>query len=166
MVHHVLENLRTDEFAVRFSLVSNLRAVHRALQRSKEVEELRSALCTGEVTEETLSVFTTSLLKDFEGGKRFPHELALAAVAVALETRPTPFAEEFVLDLARLELAELPIAIRVARKACQERLAVSASKTKIVPLVGEEALSAGWQKAPECRRVFVSQSEERFELGV
>ncbi len=107
---------------------------------------------------------SAALLGNFECGKRFPYELALAAIPVALATRPTPFAEEFVLDLARLELAELPIAIRVAREACQERLAVSASKTKMFTLVGEEAVPTEWRRAGESRQVMVGQSIERFEL--
>ena len=90
MVDRVLENLKTGEFALRFSFISDPRAVHRALRRSKDVEKLRSALRAGEVTEEALRVFSAALLGDFECGKRFPHELALAATAVALETRPTP----------------------------------------------------------------------------
>ena len=164
MAHQVLEALKTDEFALRFSYISSPRAIHRALQRSKDVEMLQLALQTGEITEETLRGFSAALLRDLEYGRRFPHELAIAAIAVALEARPTPFAEEFVMDLARLELPELPIAIRVAREACRELLRLPSNKTKAFSIAREEAPIAEWQRAPDARRVMVSQSEVSFEL--
>ncbi len=164
MTHKVLETLKTDEFAVRFSYISNPRAIHRALQRSEEVETLQLALRNGEITEEAIRGFSTALLRDLEYGQRFPNELAIAAIAVALESRPTSFAEEFVMDLARLELPELPIAIRVARGACQELLQLPGNKTKVFRIAEEEELTADWQWAPEARQVVVSQSEVSFEL--
>lgn len=164
MTHRVLESLKTDEFAFRFSFISNPIAVHRTLQRSEDVENLRLALRNGEITEETLRAFSGTLLRELEHGKRFLHELAIAAIAVALETRPTPFAEEYTLDLARLDLAEMPIAIRVARKACQERLKLPANITKLFTLPNEEGLSDGWLRAPDSRHVMVGQSKQSFEL--
>jgi hypothetical protein len=165
MTHRVLGSLKTDEFAMGFSFISNPSAVHRALQRSKDVENLRLALRTGEITEETLRAFCASLLKDLEHGQRHHHEMAFAAIAVALETRPTPFAEEYVLDLARLELAELPIAIRVARKACQERLKLPGNKTKVFTLPHDDiGPPDDWQTVAKCRQVIVGHSEHRFEL--
>lgn len=162
MAHRALESLKTDNFALRFSFISNPSAVHRALQRSEDVENLRLALRNGEITEETLRAFSGNVLRELEHGKRLHHELALAAIAVALEIRPTPFAEEYVLDLARLELAELPIAIRVARKACQERLKLTGNTTKVFISANEEG--ADWQRAPDPRQVMVGQSDQCFEL--
>ncbi len=166
MFHRVLESLKTDEFALRFSFISNPRAVHRAMQRSGDVEHLRLALRSGEVTEDTLRAFSADLLREMEYGKRFPHELALAAIGVALETWATAFAEEFILDLARLELAELPVAIRVAREACRERLRLPGNKTRVFVFAEDEGLPTEWQTAPESRKVMVGQSEVCFELGV
>ncbi len=165
MAHPLLENLKKDEFACKFSFISNPRAIHGVMQRSEDVKSLRAALLAGELTEETIRKFSESLLDNFESGKQFPYESALAAIAVALETRPTPFAEEFTLDLARLDRAELAIAIRVARWACQERLAVSASKTKTFALANEGALSPVWRPVAKSRQVSVGQSEGRFEVG-
>lgn len=164
MAHRVLEKLKSDEFVMKFSFISNPRAVHGALQRSEEVRDLRSALRSGEITDETLRSFTAELLSHLEEGRLFEHELALAAIAVALETRSTAFAEEYVLDLARLELAELPAAIRVAREACRERLKLPGNTTKVVTLSDEEVVPGDWQVAGEDRRVAVGQSEENFEL--
>ena len=115
MIHHSLLDLTDDNFLIDYSLISNSRALHRALRTSKQVEHLRIALGQGELTEKSLRDFVATLLRDLEYGKKFPHDIALAAMAVALETRPTAFAEEFVLDLARLDLAEFPMATRVAK---------------------------------------------------
>jgi len=166
MAHRVLESLKTDEFAFGFSFVSSPAAVHRALQRSEYVENLRLALNRGEITEETLRAFSASLLRNLEHGKRLQHELALAAIAVTLETRPTSFAEEYVLDLARLELAELPIAIRVARKACHERLKLTGNMVKAFTLANAKSQYRDWQRAPDARQVMVGQLDQRIELEV
>ncbi len=161
----VLENLKNDEFAIKFSFISNPRAIYLALCRSEYVTNLRSALRSGEVTEETIRVFSANLLRELEYGKRFPYELALAAIAVTLETRSTPFAEEFILDLASLNLSELSIAIRVAREACQERLKHPANKTKCFSIGENEDLLTEWQIAPESRPVAVGQSDEYFKFA-
>lgn len=152
MAHAVLDNLKTDAFALRFSFISNPLAVHRALQRSAHVESVRLALGSGEISEETLRTFCANVLRELEHGKRLPHELAIAAIAVALETRPTSFAEEYVLDLARLDLAELPIAIRVARKACRERMTLPGNKTKAFTLGTEWALQVIGGRLPTLER--------------
>jgi hypothetical protein len=125
---------------------------------------LRSALQSGEVTEDTLRVFSATLLRDLEYGRRFPHELAIAAMAVALESRPTPFAEEFVMDLARLELPELPVAIRVARECCRELLRHPSTRTEVFSITEDETSIVDWQWAPKARQVMVSHSEVTLEL--
>jgi hypothetical protein len=65
------------------------------------------------------------LMKDFRIGQHFEHEIAIAAMAVALEKRSTAFAEEFLVDLAKLRLAEMPLCIRVARECVKHRMAMT-----------------------------------------
>lgn len=164
MFHSTLENLKSDEFACRFSFISNPRAVHRALQRSEDVKKLRSALGSGEVTERSLREFCADLLRDLKYGSRFPHEFAIAAMAVAIENWPTPFADEFITDLGKLELRELPIAIRVAREARREFLRLPGNKTKMVAFAGEGNIITEWQTVSNVHRVLVDKSEEVFAL--
>ena len=57
MDHHVLAKIKSDEFAVRFALISNPRAVHRALQRSEEIEDLKIAVAQEQISEGTLRRF-------------------------------------------------------------------------------------------------------------
>lgn len=147
MTHRVLEELKSDELELQLSFVSNPRAIHHALQRNSCVRKVRSAMNSGEVTEDTIRQFCAKLLRELRFGSRFEHEFALAAIAVALETRVTSFADEFILDLARLELAEMPVAIRVARVACQERLKLPANQTKLFSWSDQEPLQVDWQRA-------------------
>ena len=148
-----------------FSFVSSPRAVHCALQRSDEVGKLRRALKSGEVTEEAIRVCIAELLSELETGRRLPHELAIAAITVALECRPSPFAEEFILDLARLKLAELPIAIRVARRASEEWLQLSGSKSKFFTLADPETSATELKLTGIAPEVLVDDEVEWCNLG-
>ena len=162
--HSALEHLKTDAFASQYSLLSNARAVHRALQRSSAVEHVRLALCRGEITEDTIRDFCAELLHRLDYGTRHPHEVALAALAVALESRSTAFAEEFDMDLARLELAEIPMAIRVARESCTVRLKLPANKTKMFTFPDGEPRPTDWQTRSSPPPVRVGEAIGRFEL--
>jgi hypothetical protein len=164
MIHRSLSDLTDDSFVIDYSVISSPPALHRALRASKQVEHLRIALGRGELTEKSLRDSVATLLRDLEYGKKFPHDLALATIAVALETRPTAFAEEYVLDLARLDLAEFPMAIRVARLASLERAKLTANKTKSFLWTIGEISFIEWQRAPEPHPISVSQVRESFEL--
>jgi hypothetical protein len=151
MASQELANLTSDCFEAEYAFISNPKAVHRALQRSEEVKQLRTALNSGTVPEPLVREFCIDLLRTLEYGKRFPDELALAAVAVTLENRPTAFAREFVTELARLELSEMPVAIRVAREAEKELGKLSGNKTKVILdtrgafMTSMGSLSTEWQ---------------------
>jgi hypothetical protein len=133
---NVLEQLKSDEFAVGVGFLSTPRSLRQFLTRSREVLAVREALRQGAISEDAIRRFVSSLMADFRRGERFPHELALAALAVALETRPSDFAEEFVQDLARLDLEELSLCVRVARECGQQRAFVSRQAVKVFRLRG------------------------------
>src|SRR5687768_8742705 len=100
--------LTTDEFIASIGAVSSPKALRKHLMQCAEVQAVRKALADGLITEATIERFTDELMDDFVRGTHFPHELALAALAVALETRHTDFAENYLLDLARLmKIAEV-----------------------------------------------------------
>ena len=111
-----LERLTSDELFLSVAGLSTPNALHRFLGTRYEVAEVREALREGAISEEALRRFLSRLTEDFRRGERFVHELAFAALAVAMETRPTSFAEEFLQDLARLQIGEISIATRVARE--------------------------------------------------
>ncbi len=86
-IHPKLDSLTTDEFALRLGVISNARAIHRRLQVCEEVHDIRSALLSGEISEESIEKFRAELLREYSPGQLFPHEMALAAIAVVLEMR-------------------------------------------------------------------------------
>lgn len=129
MCRKVLDELISDSFVLSLGFLSTPTTLRRQLLRSKEVREVREALQQGAITEKTIREFVSSLLASFRVGARFEHELALATLAVVLERRPSDFAEEFLLDLAKLKLAEMPLCIRVARECLKHRPTVTRNKT-------------------------------------
>lgn len=110
-----LSKLISQEFRIRVGAVSSPAALRRYLMHCKEVRDARSALAEGRISEQGILRLTDTLMEDFHRGSQFPHELALAALAVVLESRRTKFAEDYLIDLARLvKISEMDIGPRVA----------------------------------------------------
>lgn len=124
----VLRDLLSEEFDVSAGFLGTPTGLYRFLHRRQEVSAVREALRQGALTEGTIRRFAVSLLDDLHPGTRFSHELAISALAVALESRPTDFAEEFLRDLARLKIAEMSLSIRVARECRKHRMEMSRTK--------------------------------------
>ena len=118
----LLERLKSDAFAAEAVFLSTPGALRRVLVGTSEVRAVKQALRQGAITEDSLRRFVADLMTDLRRGERFPHEMALAAVAVVLEMRPTDFADEFLHDLSALRLSEMSLCIRVARECLQHRL--------------------------------------------
>ena len=147
MSARILEQLTSDDFAVSAGSLSMPSSLRRFLQRTPEVAAVKEALKQEAITERTLRQFVSSLLQDLRRGERFPHELAIAALAVVLETRPTDFADEFLHDLARLELAEMSLCVRVARECLRYRSGLTRNMTKhfgVAPADGEAMWLGSW----------------------
>jgi hypothetical protein len=121
----LLESLKSEEFNDAVGFVLPPPALRQQLRAMKEVQRLRTVLESGDLSEETLRDFVSSLMRELRQGERFPHELALAALAVVLESRPTAFAEEFLHGLARLQLAEMVHAPRVAVECLKHRVSLT-----------------------------------------
>ena len=130
----VLERLQSVDFSVAVGFHSNPAVLRRGLARMPEIAAVRAALTQGAITEEGIRRFVSCLMEGFTRGKHFAHDDALAALCVALETRPTDFAEEFLHDLGRLELAELGMCIRVARECLKRRVTVARRRHKVLDL--------------------------------
>ena len=109
MCRRLLDQLISDSFVVSAGVVSTPQAIRRFLLGAQEVRGIREALHQSAITEDTIREFVSALLAGFHVGSRFENEMALAALAVVLERRATDFAEEFLFDLAKLRLAEMPI---------------------------------------------------------
>lgn len=139
-----LNALTSDEFFLSLGVSATAPGLLRALRRSPFVKELRESLATGEVTERGVRLFVARLMREFRPGVQFFHEPALAALAVALENRSTAFAEEYLLDLARLKhIAEMELAPRVAAASIKRWMKVS--KKVVTKRYGNNTLSDFWK---------------------
>lgn len=143
MSARVLQQLTSDDFAVSAGFLSTPGSLRRFFHQAKEVAAIKEALRQEAITESTLRGFVSSVLRDLRCGERFPHQLAIAAIAVVLETRPTTFADEFLHDLSRLGLAEMSMCIRVARECLKHRVNLAHNKTKVLRLP-DDGFSRAW----------------------
>ena len=110
-----LIDLLSDELKIAAGAGSSPSVVRRFLLQCDKVRGVRKALAEGLLTEASVERFTEILMKDFVRGEQFKHELPLAALAVAIESRRTKFTEDYLLDLARLsKISEMDLAPRVA----------------------------------------------------
>lgn len=164
--HRTLRRLLDEQFLTQYGLVATPQALRAALLHSGYVGELRRALAAEEIADESIRKFVSSVLSAWRTGYLFPYDVALAAIAVVLETRATPFADEFLTDLGRLDRAELPMAIRVARRALGEhgRMTATINLTGNVTLADPQI--SGWQPAPPLFSQKLAEcSTESYEYG-
>jgi|GEM_PF-2087532 len=128
----VLEQLKSDEFQAKTGFVATAPALRRLLLRTPEVRALRQALISGALTERRIQAFVRSLLSTLRSGVPMQHDLALAALAVALEKRGTAFAGEYLHTLASLQAAEMSMSIRVARESLKSRTSLSGTERTFI----------------------------------
>jgi hypothetical protein len=131
MAHRVLDRLLSVPFQASMTFAPTPTALHRMLERSPEVRKIQRGLQRGEITEATIEQFVASLMKGLKQGERFQDEVPLAALAVALQSRSSPFADSFLHQLAGLKLAEMSTCVRVARECLDQRVHVAKSKAAL-----------------------------------
>src|SRR5690349_12486915 len=107
MTSRHLQFLLTDEFGDAVGFIPPPAVLHRVLQRAPGVHAVRLALRHGEITEPLVREFVASLAAGYSPGRALPGDLALAALAVAMEYWPPSYAEEFLCHLASLNLVEM-----------------------------------------------------------
>lgn len=129
-MNKLLQTLASEAFAVKVGFLLPPLALRRQLQRFEAVRQIERAVREGAITETEVQEFTGDVVRHFQPGFLLPGELALAALAVALQFCPQDFAEEYLCHLARLNLAELRTAIRVARECLTARHARPKNQVK------------------------------------
>ena len=117
----VLDRLTGDEFHKSIGPILPPRALRQVLLQSEHVQQVIYALAQGEITDDSIRDFVSALTANFVQGQKFPDDLALAALAVVLERRPTDFADEYLRGLAKLRLTEMVISANVARECLEQR---------------------------------------------
>ena len=118
--NRLLTALQTDDFGVVCYGVASPEAQRNVLDRQPLVRAIREAYRRGSLTEKEIREFADWLLEGLERGCRVPYEEAFSAIAVALEPIHDAFTDEYINDLAALQIAEMPYATRIAR-ICQKQ---------------------------------------------
>src|SRR5579864_7034438 len=103
MLNLLLRRLETEGFQDSVGFLLPAPALRRVLQHSQDVRNLTNGIRFGEIDEREIRAFVSGLMYHFRHGELFRHNLALAALAVAVEHWRGPFAEEYLLDLVRVQ---------------------------------------------------------------
>lgn len=91
------------------------RVIRLRLLASPEVQEIVRGYREGVITAGDIRELVNSLLRDHINEEVFPFQVALSALAVALEPFRDSFAEEYLLDLASLSVRGFELCSRVAK---------------------------------------------------
>ena len=144
MRKNALHNLTSAEFVASLGATSSPVGLRRALQKNETVQVLKTAIWQGEVSEKAMQAFAEMLTAKFKPGKYFTYETALAAIAVAIESRKTDFTEHYLLDLARIDIEEMPMAPRVAQLCYKHWQTLPRTKEKSAP-ASPTSIQATWR---------------------
>jgi hypothetical protein len=107
--------LDSEDIAQVVLTVATPNALCGILRTHKDVEAVRRYLFdNADDARQAIEEYVRERLIDLKPKIHFPHEPAICALAVALETLPMPAAGDFLYELAALKIAEMPISSRVA----------------------------------------------------
>ena len=134
---NALRDLQNEDIQTKSSVISTAEALRAFLQYRLEVVSLRRAVEAGEIAPTDIKEYVDELLRSFLTGTKFLYEIDLAAIAMALETYPEPFAEKYLEDLSRLHIQELPLAPRVARLCLTRRRKVVSGVTDRTEVISD-----------------------------
>jgi hypothetical protein len=135
--------LDSEEIAQVVFTVASPKAVCSILRAHSHVKAARRHLENAYEARRDIEEFVRERLVDLKSKTYFPHEPALCALAVALETLPMPAAEDFLSELAALRIAEMPLSPRIAALCLKRRRELFASNTLAVFEVASPLLSSG-----------------------
>ena len=125
--------LKSEELDLDIPPTSSPRIFRDLLHARPQVQLVKGELANGQLSEQTVRQFINDLMQLFVRGKRFEYETALAATAVVFEDYFSPYAEEFLTELAALRLSEIALATQVARLCLYERVTKSKCLTRNNP---------------------------------
>lgn len=133
MTSPALLYLATDQFSDQAGFVLPPGPMRRRLLRDSHVQMLESMLRYDLVTASEIREFVSALMVDSRPGEIFRHDIALAALAVAMEHWRRPFAEEYLRDLAGTRRAEFRCSFRVALECLEVRKSFPHTQVRTAP---------------------------------
>jgi hypothetical protein len=160
----MLDWLKQPELVDSIGVISSPGSLRRCLHKNEEVKLIRNAIAAGAITEDAIKAFSERLFDDFQKGAQFPHEVPLAAMCIAIEDRQTPFVEEFLLDLARLNIIEMQLAPAVARESLRHWIKLPRASGKTFSMSDVPLISERLSRSPQevAQRIAVAKPGARF----
>lgn len=141
--NELFDRISSEDFEAGL-VASTPRVLRQMLLRRPEVRTLREAYDAGSLSDEEIRRFVDDLLRQGAACDRFPYQTALAAIAVMLEPRFTPFANEYLNDLARIRSDRFSIAARVARECLNTRATRIGTEVRDFPQQGPIRMAYNW----------------------
>lgn len=123
----LLAHIHSERFLTEIGYHLPHRAMRNHLMGIEECRELRLAYLTGSLSEKMIRDYVQELMSLWCKGERFSYDLTLAVICVALEPLSTDFAREYITDLSKLKLGELPLSIGIAKLSVQARQKMTAN---------------------------------------
>lgn len=121
IIHPELASLLSIEKSGDYAAIGSAEALRAALTRDSRVRHLIDHIKTGSVTAANMQDFVNTLLRRFVVGTYFEHQVALAALSVALEDYYSEYSDRFLSELSSLRLSELQLPIFVAQASLRRR---------------------------------------------
>lgn len=117
----LLDAIQPDKIEVEWWALGFAQAFRSFLEKQDRVLKIREGYRRGDLTVDQVREFVETILQiHFKKGFQFWGERTLSALVVALEPIRDNFTDEFINDLAALNIAEITLANRVARL-CKEK---------------------------------------------
>jgi hypothetical protein len=131
-----LEAIASRNFILRLGMSLPTGGMHLKLASMPEVSRLRASYAEGSVSAQEIQECISSIFARLVRGKRLAGEESLAAIVVALSQVFDDFSGEVIDTVSSIEVAELPLAPRIARfcKALRKRETQNTPRQEIVPL--------------------------------
>jgi hypothetical protein len=126
----VLAKLTSQDFEEAVGSLVPASVLRRVLHGNVSVRAVSEAFQIGTATEQNLRDFIRAELGALRRGEPLPHDLALAALAVALEGSRSSFATEFITGLAGLDIVELQMSVLMARECLKHRRSVPLNEAR------------------------------------
>jgi len=123
-MHPLLEKLRSDEFfeeAILWSILPPRPAYNMLKAKCSFVHDIAKALKDGIMGDADIREFVKDVERTFKPGVKHEDDYALAALVAAFADEDTDLANEFIGDLARIQISELQTSRHVARECLRER---------------------------------------------
>ncbi len=139
----LLERITSFDFEMAL-VASTPKVLRRMLVRCPEIRALQDVYDAGSLSDEEIRWFVDDLLRQGAGCERFPFQTALAAVAVMLEPRFTPLADEYLYDLSRIRSDRFLIAARVARECLNTRAMRIGTEVRQFPQQNPILMTCKW----------------------